>query len=654
MGDPHGASRMEDLMGISRMMEILGTKRIVNLLWATEVVVVLGGSRMVDLLGTKRMVNPPGVNKLDSLVGVRKLMVMWKINRKVGQIKRTIGRTPKEDLVVGRMVGWEIEMQIKMAVGERINHLTGAMVQVEEEEVNTVEEDLLIRVNRLVGTRKINTIEVQVMIFLQGIILVGAMFKEAVGIKMCLLTEIRKMVGKKKLFLAKTKNRDGRKNGMPIKRLVKVGINWIVLNLIGTTNPVAGPAQKFPTMSSRQVGMYHQLQKKMLVMMKVVGRKENYQMIKTKLPGTLETPRMRTRFLIGVKIIMGSLRNLLIAIPLVGIIPQAHLLDGVKVIGLDVEQMILVGTRTMHGAAKATGIQEMVLEGMMVKMILVLAVGEEMEVGGEVGRGEVTAVASGVEGDQIVAAMEVGEWAGEALEGEMDLTGKEDFVEGGVVLEAEGVVIGITEMILVMTGCTTGKKVQTIIVKDGKVAAVEAVHFREEVGVLVGINQKGMQMVQVTHKLVEDGTIQQTLKVMVKAVLEAAVTGKHQMLLLAMYLLGGVNHLVRGIQLVGIKNRLQETIARLGNGNLMLQMGAHLKNLTKLNDLSVVHGVNLQEAPGELLLELKIHLVIRTNQKPLMAGKLKNPIKLKDHQVPGTMKRMKEGGLLSKGIYAGK
>lgn len=77
---------------------------------------------------------------------------------------------------------------------------------------------------------------------------------------------------------------------------------------------------------------------------------------------------------------------------------------------------------------------------------------------------------------------------------------------------------------------------------------------------------------------------------MVKAVLEA-VTGKQQMLLLGMYLLGGGNHLVRGIQLVGItslvgkRNLLQETRTRLGNGNLMLQMGAHLKNLTKLNDL---------------------------------------------------------------------
>ncbi|CAI9773016.1 unnamed protein product [Fraxinus pennsylvanica] len=39
--------------------------------------------------------------------------------------------------------------------------------------------------------------------------------------------------------------------------------------------------------------------------------------------------------------------------------------------------------------------------------------------------------------------------------------------------------------------------------------------------------------------------------------------------------------------------------------------------------------------------------------KPPMAGKLKNPIKAKDHQVPGTMKRA-EGGLLSKGAYAGK
>jgi hypothetical protein len=68
--------------------------------------------------------------------------------------------------VVGRTVGWEIEMQIKMAVGEMINHSMGAVVQVEEEEeegveeeeVNTVEGDLLIRVNPIVGTRKVNTV----------------------------------------------------------------------------------------------------------------------------------------------------------------------------------------------------------------------------------------------------------------------------------------------------------------------------------------------------------------------------------------------------------------------------------------------------------------------------------------------------------------
>lgn len=180
-----------------------------------------------------------------------------------------------------------------------------------------------------------------------------------------------------------------------------------------------------------------------------------------------------------------------------------HQQDGVKLVGGKVELGVI---RSLLGAAKAIGTQEMVLAGVTIVMTLLVTV-EEVEVGEEAEVGEVTVVVSEVEVDRIVVVLEVEvALAGDGLEVEEDLTGEGLVVEVdlkgrdfmvGVVLEAEDVVIGITEVMIQMwINPIAGIKVQTMMLRDGKVLAVGAVGTRETVTTIcirVGVHQKVMR-----------------------------------------------------------------------------------------------------------------------------------------------------------------
>ena len=202
--------------------------------------------------------------------------------------------------------------------------------------------------NLLVGIRRVKKTLGLVMGLLQVINLVGAMIELVAGVKARLLMKVEKMVvGKEKMHLMRIMDPVGAKNGVVVKRLVKVGKN--------IANPVIGVIQMLPTRICHLVGIINSMQMKKLVgleIMTVVGIKEKLLVNIKKHHGKLmrviwmETPLVFRAKMVGV------LLNLHKINPLVGIINP-----------LIMKKMVMVKIKEMVGTVEKLQMPALQVDG---------------------------------------------------------------------------------------------------------------------------------------------------------------------------------------------------------------------------------------------------------------------------------------------------
>ena len=202
--------------------------------------------------------------------------------------------------------------------------------------------------NLLVGIRRVKKTLGLVMGLLQVINLVGAMIELVAGVKARLLMKVEKMVvGKEKMHLMRIMDPVGAKNGVVVKRLVKVGKN--------IANPVIGVIQMLPTRVCHLVGIINSMQMKKLVgleIMTVVGIKEKLLVNIKKHHGKLmrviwmETPLVFRAKMVGV------LLNLHKINPLVGIINPLIMK---KMVMVKIKEMVGTVEKLQMAALQADG-----------------------------------------------------------------------------------------------------------------------------------------------------------------------------------------------------------------------------------------------------------------------------------------------------------
>lgn len=202
--------------------------------------------------------------------------------------------------------------------------------------------------NLLVGIRRVKKTLGLVMGLLQVINLVGAMIELVAGVKARLLMKVEKMVvGKEKMHLMRIMDPVGAKNGVVVKRLVKVGKN--------IANPVIGVIQMLPTRICHLVGIINSMQMKKLVgleIMTVVGIKEKLLVNIKKHHGKLmRVIWMETPLVFRAKII-GVLLNLHKINPLVGIINP-----------LIMKKMVMVKIKEMVGTVEKLQMPALQVDG---------------------------------------------------------------------------------------------------------------------------------------------------------------------------------------------------------------------------------------------------------------------------------------------------
>lgn len=203
--------------------------------------------------------------------------------------------------------------------------------------------------NLLVGIRRVKKTLGLVMGLLQVINLVGAMIELVAGVKARLLMKVEKMVvGKEKMHLMRIMDPVGAKNGVVVKRLVKVGKN--------IANPVIGVIQMLPTRICHLVGIINSMQMKKLVgleIMTVVGIKEKLLVNIKKHHGKLmRVIWMETPPLVFRAKMVGVLLNLHKINPLVGIINPLIMK---KMVMVKIKEMVGTVEKLQMAALQADG-----------------------------------------------------------------------------------------------------------------------------------------------------------------------------------------------------------------------------------------------------------------------------------------------------------